>query len=375
MSRSTLFPGILFLFVFTLSCGQKKPWVSSPFEPVYFETGYQAADQAQEAAVVSQAVGFLEEDDDNYLLILGYTDRSGSYKSGVTRAQDRAQHIRELILQQSGVSPFRVMVKAYGKKKASGDASRDRRVELLLYHRGKKENVVTQEMVLQTRRTGTVLDPAQLSQDGGGGSKDQDNSGGKGESSGTAGAELPQCPQVEDSGLDEMDQFFAKVRDLLDTLCAVMEKVAQAQTNVEEALGVASGVTLSSALDQLATQVGDSISVTMNGTVPSLTVSGDIPPDAQQAVDAIDAAMEDLQGAMDQLPQVLEQSQDLVTEAKTLASRATSVAKDAGLSITEMGKAVKTIKNNVSATTDIPDVAEQAMDAATELADLVGQSF
>ncbi len=354
-----------------LACATKAPPVG--IGPVYFDSASYELAYVFDYLYVGQAVERLQADESCSLALVGYADASGAEQDNQLLSEDRAEYVRSLVIEAGGADPGRVMTRGMGEKEASDYYSEeDRRVEFHFHCEEGDELPDIEQVLASSQQAAVAAEEAADLAASGGKKKKGDKSASQTSKADKARRERK---DIVSTGLADMDSFFAKVQKLLDTLRGATDSIYTAMDNLEQALGVTEGQSLQSAMAQLKEQAAGSIKVQMQGTQPKLVVDSGLPPEARGGVDAINGALTSLGGAVKNLATIPNQAKGLINEAKALPAKVPEMAKSAGLSMRDIPKALKAVKQNVQVTTGIPGEAAEAVKAAGELSKLVADTF
>ena len=343
----------------------------APLQPVLFTSGAGALATPSDYMRVGQAAQRLQQDDEAVLLVAGYSDASGDASTNQTISQQRADLVRQLLV-EAGVPGEKIIAVGLGELPDTGNAAGDRRVEFIFS--SSSDGVADQ---------GELLDVLSEAQDAGeealadASSDDDDGRGGDERSSSKKskkskkGDDGPDRTPMETIGLSDLDSFFARVQDLRDILWNTTDALDEARGGLNDALGLASDVAATDAVERLKELAAGSVSVAMAGGKPQLKPTGAVPAEVTRGIDAVNKLVGACTKAATNLAQLPSKAQALVAEAKALPAKVPTMAKDAGMSLGEIGQATKAVKTNVGLTVKFPDELTDTIDSAKELVDLV----
>jgi outer membrane protein OmpA-like peptidoglycan-associated protein len=103
-------------------------------KPVFFESGQiEFATPAEDKAVVERAANIL--DTTNFsVVVCGLADREGDAASNKVLAQQRAEHVAQMLRAKTKVDASRIKVFALGEALADSATQGERKVEFLFYN-------------------------------------------------------------------------------------------------------------------------------------------------------------------------------------------------------------------------------------------------
>ncbi|MCP4810678.1 MAG: OmpA family protein, partial [Proteobacteria bacterium] len=114
----------------TTSGGSSRSEDLAPLQPVLFTSGAGALATPSDYMRVGQAAQRLQQDDEAVLLVAGYSDASGDANTNQAISQQRADLVRQLLV-EAGVPSDKIIAVGLGELPDTGDASADRRVEFI----------------------------------------------------------------------------------------------------------------------------------------------------------------------------------------------------------------------------------------------------
>jgi len=350
------------LLLFMVGCWPKKATVSA-VDPVHFSSGSSQLAQQTDYIRIGQAVQQLQENSNLYLLVVGYSDPSGSAETNQRLSQARAEYVRSLVL-EGGADGSRVLTKGAGETSDGSSVSESRRCEFVFYE-GSKGAPPSADTVMASGSSGSSsADSSGDAVADASGSSGKSDKKSKSKKKKKKGDELPDLTLAK-TGLTDIDSFFGKVQPLIDSLMSALTRVRDARTKLEEVLGMASGDTLDAALGEMLAQAPGAVKLKLVNGKPQLSVSASAPSQVGQGVTAVNGLVGALGGAVKDLAPIPNQAKALIAEAKALPAKVPNIAKEAGLSAGETLKAVKAVKDNVVVVTKIPtEVVKLGKEAA-----------
>ena len=374
--------------------------------PVYFQSGSTALANQDDYFAVARAVENLQKDSNVYLLLVGYADPEGDPAANAALSLERAQTIRGLIVEQAGVSGDRILVVALGEESNASDMQAARRVEFIFQLVPAGSGAPNSQSILSAAAAEAQAladsyddpdpyDEPRVYEDldadtGESSSSSSDTDTGDSSSSSdtdTGEEEKPKREKKEKkskekeqldilpTGIAEFDTFFSQVTPLVNTLRSAAGRIDEANTNLNQVMGLAADADPAGALEELVASAKGSIKLSMNGTKPSLSVDPSAPGQVQEGVQAVNGLVTAMAGAVADLAQVPTQAQALVAQAKALPSQVPTAVKSAGLSMGEMGSVAKAVKQNVKVTIGIPTEAAAVLKSSKDTLQMVSSSF
>ena len=164
--------------------------------------------------------------------------------------------------------------------------------------------------------------------------------------------------EIQESGIKAFDDVFMQAKEIDDTLTQGRQQRRQARAKVSEALGLERGTLFTESLKELQSRAEGKITVALNGTTPTLSVSDAVPSDIQAAVDAANAAVRQYEQMGRNLADIPAQCQAVAKAAKKFPDQIKDEVGNFSLSgLKERGQQLKIIKNNIKATLALPDQA------------------
>lgn len=341
----------------------------APLQPVLFSSGAGALATPADYMRVGQAAQRLQQDDEAVLLVAGYSDASGDANTNQRISQQRAELVKQLLV-DAGVPSEKIVAVGLGELPDTGNAAGDRRVEFVFS--SSSDGVASQDElldVLSEARDAGEEALADADDDDRGGDDEERSSSKKSKKS--KGDEGPDRTPMETIGLSDLDSFFARVQDLRDILWNTTDALDEARSGLNDALGLAADVAATDAVERLKELAAGSVSVAMSGGKPQLKPTGAVPAEVSRGIDAANKLVSACTRAATNLAQLPGKAQALVAEAKALPAKVPTMAKDAGMSLGEIGQATKAVKTNVGLTVKFPDELTDTIDSAKELVELV----
>lgn len=184
---------------------------------------------------------------------------------------------------------------------------------------------------------------------------------GKDKGSESAGEPL----EIQETQISSFDETFGKVKDLQTKLQTMNTNLVTANDKITTALGLPQGTPVADALNDLKAKAGDKLTVALDGDKPTLTLADGAPENVKTAVTATNEAVALW---VDSLGQAATLHQDLMAvkdSAMNLPAETPAAFKDSGLPPTQLPKVTKTVKDNVKATTQTVDMANDVVKSLT----------
>lgn len=188
---------------------------------------------------------------------------------------------------------------------------------------------------------------------------------GKDKSSEQAGEPL----QIEETQISSFDETFGKVKDLQTKLQEMNTNIVTANDKITTALGLPQGTPVADALNDLKSKAGDKLTVALDGDKPKLSLADDAPENLKTAVTATNEAVNlwvDTLGKATTLHQDIMAVKD---SAMALPGETPAAFKESGLPPTQLPKVTKTVQNNVKATTQTVEMANEVVKSLTTTLD------
>jgi hypothetical protein len=186
-----------------------------------------------------------------------------------------------------------------------------------------------------------------------------------------AHAAPPPFSKIVDTGIAEFDEVFAKARDMQGTLQASHTSLAEARSNLNTALGVATDTPVETALKDLKTKADGKIKLVMEGKRPKLEATEAVPENVQQGIDAANKLGETSVTTTDTADELRPRSEELATATKDFPAKVPTLVKNP----MEVGKKGKQVKGNVKAVGELPEQVDGLRSEATGVASDISAVF
>ena len=200
--------------------------------------------------------------------------------------------------------------------------------------------------------------------------KDKSDDGSSTEASADDGGAI-ELPTIEETGIAAFDDVFSQVREIHETLAKAQTQLAEANDGVATALGLPAGTPLADALAELKEKAAGNLEIAMEGTVPSIKASDAVPSDVTAAIDAVNSAVSEVSTTIDDLSGLPDQVKSLIDQSKALPAQLKDPAIISEIPKTELLSVGKTVKNNVKATAQTPDLVSGVTSELTGFVDTV----
>jgi hypothetical protein len=185
---------------------------------------------------------------------------------------------------------------------------------------------------------------------------------GKDEASDSAEADL----ELEESGIDSVDELFAKAKEPIDTIRTARMKVDAVAPNLNKALDLPEGTPFADALADLKGKAEGKIEVGMNGDVPTLKAADGVPANVQNAIDGLNTGIKEAIDATMKLSEVPAQVQEVIAAAKSFDPKSIKP-------VTAVPKATKALTGNMKVLGKAPAEVEALVQAVDNMKnDLTG---
>lgn len=161
------------------------------------------------------------------------------------------------------------------------------------------------------------------------------------------------------------------MREIHETLAKAQTQLAEANDGVATALGLPAGTPLADALAELKEKAAGNLEIAMEGTVPSIKASDAVPSDVTAAIDAVNSAVSEVSTTIDDLSGLPDQVKSLIDQSKALPAQLKDPAIISEIPKTELLSVGKTVKNNVKATAQTPDLVSGVTSELTGFVDTV----
>jgi hypothetical protein len=335
---------------------------------------------------VTEIAGYLKKDQGLWILLAGYTDAVGTTSAKQSISLDRAEFVKGEVSEKGG-DERRILTLGMADAGAKGGSNAaDRLVEVVFYKAASGETP-TAEVILASLRgdpppaaasTSTATATADSGDDDLPEASDDDDGekkSAKASKSSKGSGEKREHKKMEVTGIKDLDSFFGKAQGMLDKLYTAQDAIADANLNLNTALGIAEGASLGDALEELKSSAKGALTLKMEGTKPKISVKPGASPTVTNGVAALNGLVEAMGKATVALGSMPKDAQALVTEAKTLPSKVPTMAKDAGLKATQIPKTLKAVGANVKLVGAIPGEAKTTLGDVKSTFDLVKSTF
>ena len=180
---------------------------------------------------------------------------------------------------------------------------------------------------------------------------------------------------IEMTGVPSFDSVFEQGADALAKIQDADKKLDDANGNLVSVLGLPEGTPAADALADLKEKAADKLSLTMEGTTPTLSVTDDAPQNVKDGVEAVKTLVDACEHVGETLPQVVKSSKALGTEAAALPAKIPGEIKAGTIKLSE-SKSIKTkVSNNVQVIKAIPGAAESLGTEAAETLTTLKDTF
>lgn len=200
--------------------------------------------------------------------------------------------------------------------------------------------------------------------------KEKSDDGATTEASSEDGAAV-ELPVIEDTGIAAFDDVFGQVREIHETLGRAQTQLSEANDGIATALGLPAGTPLADALAELKEKAAGNLEIAMEGTVPSVKASDAVPEDVTAAIDAVNSSVTNVSATIKDLSALPEQVKALVDKSKALPAQLKDPAIISEIPKSELLSVGKTVKNNVKATVQTPDLVTGVTSELTGFVDAV----
>ena len=181
--------------------------------------------------------------------------------------------------------------------------------------------------------------------------------------------------EISATGIKEFDDVFMQAKDIQTNLTTSKTKLQTANDDVNSSLGLAKGTPFKDALADLDKKAGGKVTVLMTGKTPTLAAADGCPENVKGAIDTTNKAVSDISSVADDMAKLASQSQALADQTAAFPAKAPDAAKNSGLGVTEIPKATKTVKSNVTIVSKTPGQVKALGDEATSMLDAVASTF
>jgi len=187
--------------------------------------------------------------------------------------------------------------------------------------------------------------------------------------------------QITMTGIDAFDSVFKQVGDIDHTLAGIEGQLRDGKGNLNTALDLKKGTTLSDGLAELQKRGGSKIKLaTDRGAMPKLEAEDGVPTNVRNAVDAVNAMTANFGGSLDQLTSLAPDIEKLAKQSGKMPGRLVEEFKKSGNGglfdrLFKLPKAAKALKGDIAVTTGLPDRAAGLSDRMNDILGTVEGSF
>lgn len=122
--------------------------------------------------------------------------------------------------------------------------------------------------------------------------------------------------EIVETGLAQVDEFFAKAKAPIDTITNTKNALARINTDLNTALGLATGTPIEDAIADLKAKAEGKIAVATDGAMPKLSVEDGVPENVKTGVDAVNSGIDELVGLIGGLQELPTQIAALIQEGQ-----------------------------------------------------------
>ena len=176
---------------------------------------------------------------------------------------------------------------------------------------------------------------------------------------------------IKETGVASFDEVFNKAKALNDTVAAAQTELANLNNAIVTAMGLAEGSPIGDAFAQLKEQAPGMLTVTMDGTTPSVATNPEAPDNVKAAVDAVNAAASAIPALIENLKAIPDEAKGVATAAAALPAQVAAEVSAGNIEKSAIMSMTKKVKNNVKATGAIPTNASQVITEAGGLLDSI----
>jgi len=186
-------------------------------------------------------------------------------------------------------------------------------------------------------------------------------------------AAAPVALAMAQTGIADVDNVFNAAVEPLKTVQDTQTALDNLTKNLNTALGLADGGSLSDALNDLKTKASGKITVAMNDkAMPSLKPSDAVPENVQKAIDGFNKSIDEISALVPKLAGLPDQFKQIAASAA--AFNPASLTKS-GVKATEAPKIMKEITGNVKVLGQAPDVVTGLLTSIKALPSTVSSAF
>jgi hypothetical protein len=181
--------------------------------------------------------------------------------------------------------------------------------------------------------------------------------------------------EITATGIKPFDDVFMQAKDIQTNLTTSKAKLQTANDDVNTSLGLAKGTPFKDALADLNKKADGKVKVAMTGKTPTLTAQDGCPDNVKASIDATNKAVSEISAVVDNMATLSTQAKALVDQTAAFPGQVPSMAKDAGIKVTEVPKATKTVKSNIGIVGQTPAQVKAVSDEAVSMLDAVASTF
>jgi len=171
---------------------------------------------------------------------------------------------------------------------------------------------------------------------------------------------------LEDSGIDSVDELFAKAKAPIDTIKTARTKVDAVAPNLNKALDLPAGTPFADALADLKSKAEGKLEVGMDGDVPTIKAADGMPANVQGAIDGLNTGVKEAVDATMKLAEVPAQVQEVIAAAKSFDPKSIKP-------VTAVPKATKALTGNLKVLGKAPGEVEALVQSVDNMKkDLLG---
>jgi hypothetical protein len=268
-----------------------------------FSTGASSLASSGDIQKVTEIAGYLKKDQGLWILLAGYTDAVGTTSAKQSISLDRAEFVKGEVSEKGG-DERRILTLGMADAGAKGGSNAaDRLVEVVFYKAASGETP-TAEVILASLRgdpppaaasTSTATATADSGDDDLPEASDDDDGekkSAKASKSSKGSGEKREHKKMEVTGIKDLDSFFGKAQGMLDKLYTAQDAIADANLNLNTALGIAEGASLGDALEELKSSAKGALTLKMEGTKPKISVKPGASPTVTNGVAALNGLVD-----------------------------------------------------------------------------------
>jgi hypothetical protein len=188
----------------------------------------------------------------------------------------------------------------------------------------------------------------------------------------SADAEKPSLTMAT-TGIADVDNVFNAAVEPLKTIQDTQTAIDNLTKNLNTALGLADGGSLSDALNDLKKKADGKIQVAMNDkSMPTLKPSDAVPENVQKAIDGVNASIDEISALVPKLASLPDQFKNIAAQAA--AFNPASLMKS-GVKATEAPKIMKSITGNIKVLNEAPNVVTGLLSSVDNLKNSISSTF